>query len=183
MTERKNSAQKEHVIKEKREGRALAGFFVFAIGGLPVLFFTTLVALESFSEHAVGIICFYLLGLALSVIGLYLLLCIPVIVIDHGKKQVITRKSCVLFNLSKTYSFRTIREVGVSEAYHAGSRGTNAGTFYKVEIRGPQQITVPLTETTDEHKVIAAAENLSEILGVKFNTDYRKIFTGSYKLR
>ena len=183
MTKRKNSTQKEHVIKEKREGRALAGFLVLAIGGFPVLFFTTLVALESFSEDAVGIICFYILGSILSIVGAYLLLCTPVVIIDHGKKQVITRKSCFLFNLSKTYSFRTIREVGVSEAYHAGSRGTNAGTFYKVEIRGPQQITVPLTETTDEQKVIAAAENLSEILGVKFNTDYRKIFTGSYKLR
>ena len=183
MTKHKNPTGRKHIFREKREGRALAGFMVLVIGGLPILFFNTLVALDPYSEISVGIVCFYILGFILSIIGVYLLLCVPVLIIDQDKKQIITQKSCVLFNLSKTCSFRAIREVGISEAYHAGSRGTNADTFYKVEIRGPQQLTVPSTEATDEKKAIAAAENLSEILGVKFNTNYRKIFTGSYKLR
>lgn len=154
---------------EPREGRILFGFFFISFGAMGVFIGTI--------EEA-GFL--FLIGMVLLFIGVYASLCVSVMTIDFTRKEVTYGKSCVLFSNKKVLSFRTFREVGIRVAHY--SDVIEGGVYYTLELRTPSNIVVPGTKTQDESRAIALAEKISQCMGIRFNSTYRKIFTGQWVL-
>ena len=172
----------EIVYKQPRDSRVIAGV-VMSIFGVAMLFFTTLVALESFSQNPLGISLFLLLGMLLFTIGLYFLTCIPIVEIDTKNRNVITMTSCILFKTKKLIPFVRIKEIGIKEKYFAGDRSEETGTSYYVEIRGSSTIEVPGTKSYSLSNSEYVAKELAGYIGTNFSPKVRKVYTGSYKLK
>jgi hypothetical protein len=170
------------IFRQPREARVIAGS-ISMLFGTGILFFTMLVALESFTENPVAIIIFMLLSLGMITLGFYFALCRPVVEIDIDKKKIIISKSCLFFRMAREVKLKSVKEIGIKEAYYAGSRTQETGAFYFVEIRGRELLQLPGTRSTDENETIGVARNLAEAVGVAFNPICRKVLTGSYKLK
>jgi len=169
--------------QQPREGRAIGGVIAIVVG-VGILFFSTLIALESFSQHPAVSVLGILLGIVLTCAGLYFAACAPVMEFDEKLKQITVMKSCLLFRcFTRTEDFGAVKEVGIKEMYHAGSRGEETGTFYFVELRGRSILEVPGTRSRRLNDAIVTAKNISELVGASFNPTLRKVQTGSFKIR
>lgn len=170
------------IYKAPREGRIIGGVVasIFAVG---LLFFTTLVALESFSDNPFVVTLFFLLGLLLFCGGLYFALCAAVIEINSNEQIVKVMTSCLLFRRTRTVPFSSMDEAGIIERYYAGDRTGESGTFYFVELRGTQTIEVPGTKSNNLNETASIAREIADGMAVSFNPKIRKVFTGSYKIK
>lgn len=170
------------IYKQPRETRILAGT-IAAIFGLGMVFFSALAALESFSEHPIGISFFLILALSLLSTGLYFVTCTPFMELDRAQQQVTIGVTCIFFQKRRGVAFNEVKEVGIKELYQAGAVGEESGTFYYAEISCAQHIEVPGSKNTNLSQTVALAKEVAEIIGAKLNMDRRKVFTGSFKGR
>jgi hypothetical protein len=168
-------------FSQPRESRLIAGGITFILG-TGVLFFTTLIALESFSESPIAISLFLLLSFAMVGTGLYFAACTPVMKIDSNSQTIEIGKSCVLFHTKQIVAFDRVKEIGIKEMYHAGDRTEGSGTTYAVEIRGDETFVVPGTTSRQLDNAAFVANDIAKCIAVRFDPKTRKAFTGSIKL-
>ena len=169
-------------FKQARETRIIAGAIAFLLSA-GFLFFCLLAAAESFSQHPIVISLFLLAASCMILVSCYFIFCIPVLEIDPNKQQVNLAKSCIFYNRRRTIPFNMFKEVGLKELYQSGTHGDQSGYSYYVELRGSSNIEVPGSQSTNMMDAIMIAKDIAEISKIPFNTNVRKVFTGSIKLK
>lgn len=170
------------VYKEPRESRAIGGG-IGLLFGLAALFFTSLVALESFTQNPVVLSLLLIIEVGAIGFALYFLVCIPILEIETSDRSINTSVSCPLFKKQNKISFSDIRTVGIKEAYYAGDHTEASGSFYFVELRGSANLHVPGTKCTRIGDANFLANELAQHLKVSFDAKPRKVFTGSFRIK
>lgn len=143
---------------------------------------TSLAALGSADPHPLAVGAFLLLGLGLFVGGTYFVFGYVRMEIDDSHRVILVRTNFLGFSKTETLGFQEVREVGVKEAYVSGSPTAESGTSYAAEIRGTRDVEVPGSRGSKSETAVGIGVEIADRIGARFNPDFRRQVTGSFKL-